>query len=1272
MNRLLWGFLCLYVLGLNASQELYCENKYVGDSYIITLNSPEQDGDTLVWKCSDNIIYKRRRGIVNATANVDMQGSLTLTNISKSMACTYKAEHHDKYGKLIKSLNARLCVFSKTPDPKLEVECSPSGVATLHCGPLLQGGFPEDITLTWFHNNIEMKNETSNPLKPQKPGPRDRYKCRLSNGHDMKDSNEETISCEVSVSGCHVKKFEGEFYTMTLNSTQQDGDMLVWKCDDKVIYKRRKGKIDPTADVDMQGSLTLTNISKSMACTYKAEHWGIHGRLIKEQSARLCVFSKTPDPKLEVECSPSGVATLQCGPLLQGGFPEDITFTWFHNNIEMTNETSNPLKPQKPGPRDRYKCRLSNGHDMKDSNEETISCVVSASGCQVKKFEGETYTMTLNSTQQDGDTLVWKCGDNIIYKRRKGIVNPSADVDMQGSLTLTNISKSMACTYKAEHHGKDGRLIKEHYRRLCVFSKTPDPKLEVECSPSGVATLHCGPLLQGGFPEDITLTWFHNNIEMKNETSTPLKPQKPGPRDRYKCRLSNGHDMKDSNEETISCEVSVSGCHVKKFEGEPYTMTLNSTQQDGDMLVWKCDDKVIYKRRRGKIDPTADVDMQGSLTLTNISKSMACTYKAEHWGIHGRLIKEQSARLCVFSKTPDPKLEVECSPSGVATLQCGPLLQGGFPEDITLTWFHNNIEMKNETSNALKPQKRGPRDRYKCRLSNGHDMKDSNEETVSCEVSVSGCHVKKFEGEFYTMTLNSTQQDGDMLVWKCDDKVIYKRRKGKIDPTADVDMQGSLTLTNISKSMACTYKAEHWGIHGRLIKEQSARLCVFSKTPDPKLEVECSPSGVATLQCGPLLQGGFPEDITLTWFHNNIEMTNETSNPLKPQKPGPRDRYKCRLSNGHDMKDSNEETISCEVSASGCQVKKFEGETYTMTLNSTQQDGDTLVWKCGDNIIYKRRRGIVNPSADVDMQGSLTLTNISKSMACTYKAEHHGKDGRLIKEHYKKLCVFSKTPDPKLEVECSPSGVATLHCAPLLQGGFPEDITLTWFHNNIEMKNETSNPLKPQKRGPRDRYKCRLSNGHDMKDSNEETISCEVSVSGCHVKKFEGESYTMTFNSPQQDVDTLVWKCDDKVIYKRRRGKIDPTADVDMQGSLTLTNISKSMACTYRADHHDKDGRSIKSLNAKLCVFTKTPDPKLEVECSPSGVATLQCGPLLQGGFPEDITLTWFHNNIEMKNETSNPLKPQKPGPRDRYKCRLSNGHDMKDSNEETVSCEGW
>ncbi|XP_062383276.1 uncharacterized protein LOC134070829 isoform X3 [Sardina pilchardus] len=202
--QLALGFLCLYI-GLTASQEPECVYTYVGDSYKIILNSPQQDGDTLLWKCDDKIIYQRRRGKVDPAAIVDVQGSLTLTNISKSMACTYKAEHHNKNGKLIKVHSESICVFSRIPDPKLEVECSPSGVVTLQCGPK---NLPEGITLTWFHNDTEMKNEKSNPLKPLRPGVKDRYKCSLSNSHDTEDSKEETVSCEVPARTPEPKEVE--------------------------------------------------------------------------------------------------------------------------------------------------------------------------------------------------------------------------------------------------------------------------------------------------------------------------------------------------------------------------------------------------------------------------------------------------------------------------------------------------------------------------------------------------------------------------------------------------------------------------------------------------------------------------------------------------------------------------------------------------------------------------------------------------------------------------------------------------------------------------------------------------------------------------------------------------------------------------------------------------------------------------------------------------------------------------------------------------------
>lgn len=102
--------MCLFPL----NTEHKCTEVLEGQSYTMKLDSPEITGDSLVWKCDDNVVYNRKRnGKIATEANVDNKGSLTLTNISKSNACTYKAEHYDKMGKVVKIVKEMLCVFCK-------------------------------------------------------------------------------------------------------------------------------------------------------------------------------------------------------------------------------------------------------------------------------------------------------------------------------------------------------------------------------------------------------------------------------------------------------------------------------------------------------------------------------------------------------------------------------------------------------------------------------------------------------------------------------------------------------------------------------------------------------------------------------------------------------------------------------------------------------------------------------------------------------------------------------------------------------------------------------------------------------------------------------------------------------------------------------------------------------------------------------------------------------------------------------------------------------
>ena len=94
----------------------------------------------------------------------------------------------------------------------------------------------------------------------------------------------------------------------------------------------------------------------------------------------------------------------------------------------------------------------------------------------------------------------------------------------------------------------------------------------------------------------------------------------------------------------------------------------------------------------------------------------------------------------------------------------------------------------------------------------------------------------------------------------------------------------------------------------------------------------------------------------------------------------------------------------------------------------------------------------------------------------------------------------------------------------------------------------------------------------------------------CQDKKLEGETHTIILKSPKQDKDSLNWKCNDKLIYQRRRmGKPSFSVNVNVNelGNLELTNLNISMSGTYKGEHFGENGKSITKIEKTLCVFGK-------------------------------------------------------------------------------------
>ncbi|XP_063068032.1 uncharacterized protein LOC134459616 [Engraulis encrasicolus] len=185
-------------------------------------------------------------------------------------------------------------------------------------------------------------------------------------------------------------------------------------------------------------------------------------------------------------------------------------------------------------------------------------------------------------------------------------------------------------------------------------------------------------------------------------------------------------------------------------------------------------------------------------------------------------------------------------------------------------------------------------------------------------------------------------------------------------------------------------------------------------------------------------------------------------------------------------------SLGVQAAAGEC-MRALEGGSFAIRLNSTRQQGDVLTWKLNLSIpVYQRRKEHVTGDGSVNDDGDLLLGNLTSSMSGTYRAEHHGRDGRLIKAITKELCVVAKVPVPTLSVACSSSGAGTLHCVP---GGTKGFSSITWFHNNVEMK-EKVNPLHLTELRENGRYRCRLTNDllmEDKRDSDDVTMSCSAS-----------------------------------------------------------------------------------------------------------------------------------------------------------------------------------
>uniref|UniRef100_A0A668TMB5 Ig-like domain-containing protein n=1 Tax=Oreochromis aureus TaxID=47969 RepID=A0A668TMB5_OREAU len=161
------------------------------------------------------------------------------------------------------------------------------------------------------------------------------------------------------------------------------------------------------------------------------------------------------------------------------------------------------------------------------------------------------------------------------------------------------------------------------------------------------------------------------------------------------------------------------------------------------------------------------------------------------------------------------------------------------------------------------------------------------------------------------------------------------------------------------------------------------------------------------------------------------------------------------------------------------------------------------------------------------------------------------------------------------------------------------------------------------------------------------------SQADCNVYAATGSNFTVQLKHVLKDSDSLRWFKNKKVIFLRKsklviRGKND---DVDSNGKLKLTQLTKDKSGRYRPEVHREDGTSAVDLpSVRLCVLDPVQKPKVTVTCDKTKV-TFTC----DAG--QNFPIKWFMDNKNgPENETGKELKrPVKDVLNARFSCNVSN-----------------
>ncbi|XP_077956848.1 muscle M-line assembly protein unc-89 isoform X3 [Gasterosteus aculeatus] len=535
---------------------------------------------------------------------------------------------------------------------------------------------------------------------------------------------------------------------------------------------------------------------------------------------------------------------------------------------------------------------------------------------------------------------------------------------------------------------------------------------------------------------------------------------------------------------------------------------------------------------------------------------------------------------------------------------------------------------------------------------------------ISSTDSSQQCDYYVATGGKATLPMTFALDQSDKLTWMHNMKTILRQTKDKFTSEGKniVTANGSLTWANVAQSNAGAYKAE---VHGRDGKSRwtskPTRLCVIDPVPKPTVTHECKQTEVKfTCKVQPKQAEGFDFE----WLQNNEVLDKEKGQTLtRPgdQVTGP---IKCKLSNRVSSETSEAVHQTCYNPSQQCDCYVATGGNATLPMTFALDQSDKLTWMHGRKTILRQTKDkftsegkniiVTNNSTIVIVtaNGSLTWANVAQSNAGAYKAEVHDRDGKSRwASKSTRLCVIDPVPKPTVTHECNQTEVK-LTCDVQTKA---EGFDFEWLQNNQVLDTEKGQTLtRPgdQVTGP---IKCKLSNRVSSETSEAVHQTCYNSSQQCDYSVARGGKATLPMTFALDQSDELTWMHGRKTILRQTKDKFTSEGKniVTANGSLTWANVAQSNAGPYKAEVHDRDGKSRwTSKSTRLCVIDPVPKPTVTHECKQTEVK-FTCK--VQTKQAEGFNFEWLQDNQVLDKEKGQTLT--RPGDQvtGSITCKLSN-----------------